>query len=94
MFESNCRVIILAILQTMEKKEFRVLIKHYYLKSKTTKEAIKNLDKYCGTSAPSNTTVKRWMQEFKFGRTREFDKSVGCQRKNNLFGKNPIHSST
>ena len=53
----------------MEKNEFRVLIKHYYLRGKTAKETKEKLDKYYGTSAPSNTTVKRWMQEFKFGRT-------------------------
>jgi hypothetical protein len=50
----------------MEKIEFRVLIKHYYLRGKTAKETKEKLDKYYGNSAPSNTTVKRWMQEFKF----------------------------
>ena len=53
----------------MEKNEFRVFIKHYYLREKTAKEANEKLDKYNGTSAPSNTTVKNWMQEFMFGRT-------------------------
>ena len=53
----------------MEQSEFRVLIKHYYLRGKTAKETKEKLDKYYGNSAPSNTTVKRWMQEFKFGRT-------------------------
>ena len=43
----------------MEKNEFRVLIKHYYLKGKTAEEAKEKLDKYYGTSTPSNTTVKR-----------------------------------
>ena len=51
-----------------KKKEFRVPIKHYYLRGKTAKEAEEKLDKYYGTSSPSNRTVKRWMQEFKFGR--------------------------
>ena len=32
------------------------------------KKAEEKLDKYYDTSAPSNTTVKRWMQEFMFGR--------------------------
>ena len=31
------------------------------------------LDKHYGTPAPSNTTVKRWMQEFKLDRTRKND---------------------
>ena len=53
----------------MEKKEFRILIKHYHLWVKTAKEAKEKLDKYYGTSAPSNTRVKRWMEDFKFGRT-------------------------
>ncbi len=53
----------------MEQSEFRVLIKHYYLRGKTAKETKEKLDKCYGNSAPSNTTVKRWMQEFKFGRT-------------------------
>ena len=39
------------------------------MRDKTAKEANEKLDKYYGTSVPSNTTVKRWMQEFKFGRT-------------------------
>ena len=35
------------------------------------KVAKEKLDKYCGTSCISNRTVKRWIQEFKFGRTYE-----------------------
>ena len=45
-FDSNCRVIIWVILQTMEINEFSVLIKHYYLRGKTAKEAKEKLDKY------------------------------------------------
>ena len=56
----------------MEKNEFRVLIKHYYLRGKTAKETKEKLDKYYGTSL-SNTTVKRWMQEFTFVRTSTSD---------------------
>ena len=63
MFESNCRV---NIFETMEKKEFRVLVKHYYLRGNRAKETKEKLDEYYGTSSPSNTTVKKWMQEFKF----------------------------
>ena len=50
----------------MEKKEFRVLVKHYYLRGNRAKETKEKLDEYYGTSSPSNTTVKKWMQEFKF----------------------------
>ena len=51
------------------KNELRVIIKHYYLIGKAEKGAKEDLDKYYCTSAPSNTTVKRWIQEFKFGCT-------------------------
>ena len=39
------------------------------MRGKTAKEAKEKLDKYYDTSPPSNATFKRWMQEFKFGRT-------------------------
>ena len=51
----------------MKRKEFPVLIKHY-LKGEMSEEVKEKLDKYYGTSAPSNTTVKRWMEEFEFSR--------------------------
>ena len=38
------------------------------MRDKTAKEAEVKLDKYYDISAPSNTTVNRRMQEFKFGR--------------------------
>ena len=53
----------------MGKNEIRVLNKHYYLRGKMAKEVKEKLDKYYDKSAPSNTTVKRWMQELKFGHT-------------------------
>ena len=52
----------------MEKYEFRILIKHYFLRKKTTKEAKLKLDKYYGDSAPSYSTVKNWFADFKRGR--------------------------
>lgn len=36
----------------MEKSEFRVLIKHYFLRKKTITETKQRLDKYYGDSAP------------------------------------------
>uniref|UniRef100_T1HN64 Mos1 transposase HTH domain-containing protein n=1 Tax=Rhodnius prolixus TaxID=13249 RepID=T1HN64_RHOPR len=41
----------------MDEKEFRVLIKHYFMKSKTPQETKEKLDKHYGDSAPSIRTV-------------------------------------
>lgn len=57
----------------MEKSEFRVVIKHYYLKKKTAKETKEKLDKHYGKSAPSDYMVKYWFAEFKRGRTNTSD---------------------
>uniref|UniRef100_T1HE74 Mos1 transposase HTH domain-containing protein n=1 Tax=Rhodnius prolixus TaxID=13249 RepID=T1HE74_RHOPR len=38
----------------MDEKEFRVLIKHYFMKGKTPQETKEKLDKHYGDSAPSN----------------------------------------
>lgn len=54
---------------TMEKSEFRVLIKHCFLKGKDTVEAKAWLDKHYGDSAPSYSTVKSWFADFRRGRT-------------------------
>lgn len=53
----------------MEKSEFRVVIKHYFLKGKNATETKSRLDKHYGESAPSFSTVKNWFAEFKRGRT-------------------------
>ncbi|XP_025154465.1 uncharacterized protein LOC112588509 [Harpegnathos saltator] len=53
----------------MEKSEFRVLIKHYFLRKKTITETKAKLDKYYGDSAPSISMVKKWFTEFRCGRT-------------------------
>ena len=57
----------------MEKSEFRVVIKHYFLKGKTPKETKEKLDKHYGESAPSDYMVKYWIAEFKRGRTSTSD---------------------
>ncbi|GBP09166.1 hypothetical protein EVAR_4039_1 [Eumeta japonica] len=58
----------------MEKSEFRVLIKHYFLhKKKTITETKEKLDKYYGDSAPSISMVKKWFTEFRCGRTSTSD---------------------
>ncbi|XP_054737848.1 protein GVQW3-like [Anastrepha obliqua] len=54
----------------MEKKEFRVLIKHCFLMGKNTVEAKQLwLDDHYGTSAPGKSTVIDWYADFKRGRT-------------------------
>lgn len=57
----------------MEKSEFRVLIKHYFLRKKTITETKQRLDKYYGDSAPSISMVKKWFTEFRCGRTSTSD---------------------
>lgn len=52
----------------MEKSEFRVLIKHYFLRKKTITETKEKLYKYYGDSAPSISMVKKWFTEFRCGR--------------------------
>jgi len=47
----------------MEKSEFRVLIKHYYLRKKTVTQIKEKLDKYYGDSAPSIAMVKKWFTD-------------------------------
>lgn len=53
----------------MEKEEFRVLIKHNFLKKKTVSETKKKLDKQYGDSAPSYGMIHKWYTEFRCGRT-------------------------
>ena len=53
----------------MDKKEFRVLIKHCFLMGKNTVEAKQCLDKHFGDSAPNKSTIIDWYVEFKRGHT-------------------------
>ena len=53
----------------MEKYEFRVLIKHYFLRKKTLSETKAKLDKYYSNSAPSYRMVQKWFTEFLCHRT-------------------------
>ena len=57
----------------MEKSEFRVLIKHYFLREKTITDTSVKLNKYYGDSAPSISMVKKWFTEFRYGRTMTID---------------------
>ena len=63
----------------MEKSEFRVLIKHYFLREKTLLETTARLDKYYSDSAPSYGKVQMWFTQFHCGRmSMETIPSPGC----------------
>ena len=52
----------------MGKSEFRVLIKHYFLREKSIKETEGKLAKYYKESAPSHGMVYKWFTEFRCSR--------------------------
>ncbi|KOX73446.1 hypothetical protein WN51_14492 [Melipona quadrifasciata] len=65
----------------MDKKEFRVLIKHCFLMEENTVEAKRWLDKRYGDSAPGKSTIIDWYAEFKRGRTNTDDaERSGCPK--------------
>ena len=53
----------------MEKSEFRVLIKHYFLREKSLWETKVKLDKYYSSSDSSYEMIQKWFTEFRCGRT-------------------------
>lgn len=57
----------------MKKNEFRVLIKHYFLRGKTITQTKTKLDKYYGNSSPSIKMVHKWFTDFRCGRTSTID---------------------
>lgn len=57
----------------MEKSEFRVLIKHYFLRGKTITQTKTKLDKYYGDSSPSIKMIHKWFTDFRCGRTSTTD---------------------
>ena len=61
------------IFETMEKSEFHVLIKHYFLIGKNTVLAKQWLHKCYSDSAPPETMVKRWYTDFERGHTNTND---------------------
>jgi hypothetical protein len=52
----------------MDKGEFHVLIKNYFMKGKSPQESKEKLDKHYGESAPSIRMVYKWFQNFWRGR--------------------------
>ena len=61
--------LLLQIFKTMEKSEFRVLIKHCLLMGKNTVQAKQWLDECYLDSTLLETTVKSWYADFEHGRT-------------------------
>ena len=61
----------------MEKSEFRVLIKHYFLRGKSMKVTEEKLAKYYKESAPSHGMFHKWLTKFRCGsiRTSDADRS-------------------
>ena len=53
----------------MDKSEFHVLIKHYFLPGKSIKETEEKLEKYYKEPAPSHGMIHKWLTEFRCGRT-------------------------
>src|SRR6476469_69453 len=51
----------------MDEREFRVLMKHYFMKGKSPQETKEKLEKTYGQSAPSIRTVYKWFQNFRSG---------------------------
>ena len=65
----------------MEKSEFRMLIKHYFLRGKSIKETKEKLEKYYKESAPSHGMVHKWFTEFRCGRISASDaERPGCPK--------------
>ena len=58
---------------TMEKEQYRSVIRFLFLDGKTREEIKVKLDAIYGDLSPSMTTVKYWFNEFKRGRTSVFD---------------------
>ena len=53
----------------MEKSEFRMLIKHYFMRGKTLSETKAKLDEYYSDFAPSYGMIQKCFTEFRCGRT-------------------------
>ena len=64
---------VLSDLKKMDKLEIRAVIKHFYLKGLNATAIKSELGSTLGESSPSNSTVKRWVAEFKRGRTSTSD---------------------
>ena len=84
---------VFVIFKTMDKEEFRVLIKHCFLMGKNTVEAKHRLEKRYGDSAPGKSTIIYWYAEFKRGRTHTDDAELFYRPKSAVVPEN-IKKST
>ena len=53
----------------MERSEFHVFIKHYFLRGKTLSETKAKFDEYYSDSAPMYGMVHKWFTKFRCGST-------------------------
>jgi hypothetical protein len=58
---------LLFIVKRWKKKEFRVLMKHFFLAEKNTVEAKVWLNKHYLDSTPAKSTVEKWFAKLKLG---------------------------
>lgn len=72
----------------MDKKDFRVLIKHCFLLKKNTVEAKAWLDKHYSDSAPGKSTVEKWFAKFKRGEMSVEDDARGGRPKEAVTDEN------
>ena len=75
-FLKNNAVLVMAYVGKQRLKKQTYSASQYCLRGKTAKETEEKLNKYYCTSALSNTTVKRWMQELRLGRTSQMTNHV------------------
>ena len=57
----------------MKNSEFRVLIKHYYLREKSITKNKAKLDKYYPDSASLMKMIQKWFSDFRCDRTSTSD---------------------
>lgn len=62
-------------LKTMDKTEYRTIMKYYYLKGKSAQKIYTKLHNVFGTSSPSYENVLYWITKFKKGRMSVADES-------------------
>ena len=72
----------------MDKKEFRVLIKHCFSMGKNTVEVKQWLDKYYENSASWKSTIIDWYAEFECSRTNTDDAERSGRPKSAVVPKN------
>lgn len=59
----------------MSREDFRVLIKHYFMRQKTISETRRSLMKYYGNAAPSLAMIHKWYGVFRSGHSSTAEQS-------------------